>query len=127
MKSEVIGNVKFYSADRSSKQFLIEKKLFNIKSLHSSKLIDYIINEYDDPSIVIFGSFSKGEDIEGSDIDIFVESSRKDIKIPESYEKKLKRNIHLFLYKKISDVKNKELANNIMNGVTLNGFIEVYG
>lgn len=126
LKSSIIAGVKLYSADRTSPYFLLEKKLYNIRSLFSCGLVDFLVQELSNPTIAVFGSYSKGEDAEGSDIDIYIESSKKEIKSLEHFEKKLQRKIQLFQYKQISLVKNKELANNIINGVVLNGFVEVF-
>lgn len=38
LKVSEMGGVRFYSADRSSPKFLLEKRLFNIRSLYSSGL-----------------------------------------------------------------------------------------
>ena len=125
-KKEVIAGVNLYSADRASKSFLIHKVLFNLETLYSSKLIEHLIREYDNPTIILFGSYSKGEDIEDSDIDIYLETfSNKAVNL-EQFEKKLKRRIQLFLHKSLNDINNKELANNIINGIIINGFLEVF-
>ncbi|MEA2003781.1 MAG: nucleotidyltransferase domain-containing protein [archaeon] len=125
LKRSVISGINFFSADRVSENYILEKRLYNIKNLFFSGFVRYIINEMNNPTIVLFGSYSKGEDVEGSDIDIYVESRKGDMKSLKSYEKKLQRDIQIFFYKNIHDVKNKDLANNIINGVTLNGFLEV--
>ncbi len=122
----VIGEVTFYSANRNSAQFLLEKKLFNLRQLFCSGLIDFFKKELGNPVIIVFGSYARGEDIEGSDIDMYVETTaKKKIKL-EKYEEILKRKIQLFVYKHITGVENKELANNIINGVVVQGFIEVF-
>ncbi|MFH1770181.1 MAG: nucleotidyltransferase domain-containing protein [archaeon] len=126
LKSQKISNVKFYSADRSSKEYLIEKKLFNIKQIMTTKLIKQIVKEYDNANIVLFGSYSKGEDVENSDIDIYVESSNKNKINLNKYETELKRNIQIFKYQNLKEIKNKDFVNSIINGIVLNGFIEVY-
>jgi len=126
LKKTSISGVLTYSADRISKNYLIEKKMFNIKSLYKCGLIDYLIDELYNPVIATFGSYSRGEDIETSDIDIYIETpSDKKLHL-EKYEKMLKRKIQMFIHKDILKVKNKELANNILNGVVLNGYIEVF-
>lgn len=120
-----IGNVVFCTSNRSSKKFLLEKRLFNIKMLYSSGLVDFLVVELSNPSIILFGSSSKGEDIENSDIDLYLEtSSKKELRF-EKFEKILKRKIQIFKYSNISQIKNKPLANNIINGIGLNGFVEV--
>ena len=126
LKISTIAGIKVYSAERASKAFLIEKRLYNIKKLSSSGLIEYLIDVYSNPAIVLFGSYSKGEDIEKSDIDIYVESpSKKDIDL-KKFDKILGRKIQLFVYDNIKKVPNPMLANNILNGIILNGFVEVF-
>ena len=126
LKSIIIADIKLYTADRTSKNFLIEKKTHNIKTILKSGIIESIITKYDNPTIILFGSYCRGEDIERSDIDIYIETpSNKKIDL-KLFEKKMDRNIQLFLHKNIKSIKNKNLANNIVNGVGLNGFIEVF-
>ncbi len=121
-----IGNVSFYTSNRTSGKFLLEKRLFNVKQLYESGLIDYLKKELINPLIIVFGSFARGEDIEESDIDLYIETpSKKDIAV-EKYEAVLQRKIHIFRHKSIRKIKNKHLANNIVNGIVLNGFIEVF-
>ena len=126
LKSSEIAAVITYSADRTSQQFLLEKKLFNIQQLFSSGLIDFLREKLSNPPIIVFGSYSRGEDLEKSDIDFYLEiPSKKKIDLAR-FEKRLQRTIRVFTYKKIQNVENKELANNIINGITLNGFVEVF-
>ena len=126
LKSEKIAGITLYSANRTSPQFILGKKLYNLVALEDSGIIDRIKEEYHNSPIIRFGSFARGEDIEESDIDLFVESpSKKKINLTQ-HEKKLKRKIQLFVYKNLEDIPNKDLRNNIINGMTLNGFVEVY-
>jgi predicted nucleotidyltransferase len=122
---EKIGNVVFYTANRDH-AFILEKKLYNIKSLYACGLVDYLREELSNPSIIVFGSYSKGEDTEQSDIDMYIQSPSKKTISLEKYEKILKRNIQAFRHKSIHDIQNIHLANNIINGVILNGFIEAF-
>lgn len=120
------GNVVFYTADRSNENFLLEKKLYNIKLLYLSGLVEFIKKELSNPAIVVFGSYAKGEDIEDSDIDLYIETpSNKELNLKD-FEKKLKRKIQIFRHKNLQEIKNNHLANNIMNGITLNNYIEVF-
>lgn len=119
------GNVTFYTASRSE-TYILEKKLFNIKQLCDSGLINYLKIELSNPVIVLFGSFAKGEDTENSDIDLYIETpSKKEVQL-EKFEQLLKREIQIFQYKKIQEVTNLHLANNIVNGITVNNFLEVF-
>ncbi|MBI4439715.1 nucleotidyltransferase domain-containing protein [Candidatus Woesearchaeota archaeon] len=125
LKSTIISGVKLYSADRSSKVFLLEKKIFNLRSLYASGLVDYVIGEYGNPAMMVFGSYALGEDSEESDIDLYIETGQA-VKIPEIYQKKLKRRIHILHYSGIRLVENRQLANNILNGIVLNSFVRIF-
>ncbi len=119
------GGVVFYTAERSNENFLLEKKLFNIKQLYHSGLVEYLRTELHNPPTAVFGSYAKGEDTENSDIDLYIETTKKEFDITK-FEKTLKRRVQLFTHKNINEVKNPHLANNIINGIVLNGFIEVF-
>ena len=121
-----MGNVKFYTADRGSEKYLLEKKLYNIKKIYESGLIEYLKRELSNPPIVLFGSFAKGEDTEESDIDLYIETPSKKKASLEKYEKLLKRRIQVFKHNNLNEISNPHLANNIINGMTLNNFIEVF-
>ena len=126
LKSLETGKVVFYSADRINEKFLLEKKLFNIKQIHEKGLLQYLKNELHNPVVIIFGSYGKGEDIEDSDIDLYIETpSKKEINLG-NFEKLLKRRIQVFRCSSIKEIENLNLANNIINGIVLNSFVEVF-
>ena len=110
------------SANIENKNFIIQKKLFNLQQIYSSEIIEFLKQEYSPKLISVIGSYSKGEDIETSDIDIVLITTNEKRQELIKFEKKLSRKIHLLLtdYKKIS----KEFYTNLINGLVLYGFIE---
>lgn len=125
LKKIDIAGMKVYVADRASERYVLEKKLFNLKQIYNSGLVRYLKQAYSNPTIILFGSCAKGEDVEESDIDLYIETPLKRIEGVDLFEKKLQRKLQIFIYPSIERVKNKELANNIINGIILNGFLEV--
>jgi len=121
-----IGNVTLYTADRTNENFLLEKKLFNIRQLYKTGFVGFLRQEFHNPPIILFGSYARGEDTEGSDIDVYLETREKKECRTDKFEKMLHRRIQVFRHKHIRDVRNPHLANNILNGATLNGFVEVF-
>jgi predicted nucleotidyltransferase len=120
------GSVVFYTANRPGEKYLLEKRFYNIKQIYHSGLIEYIKQELSNPAIVLFGSYEKGEDTEDSDIDLYIETpSNKKVSL-DKFEKILKRSIQVFKYKSLKEIPNPNLANNIINGVTLNNYVEVF-
>ena len=126
LTTEKTGNVVFYTASRTSEKYIIEKKLYNIKHIYESGILDYLKQELSNPPIILFGSFAKGEDVEESDIDLYIETpSNKEINL-NKFEKIMKRKIQIFIFKDIKKVPNNHLANNIINGITLNNYLEAF-
>lgn len=126
LKTVVTGGVTFYTADRADGRFLLEKRLYNIGQLYKTGLVEHVRKELHNPVMIVFGSYERGEDIEGSDIDLYVQTpSKKRIDLGR-YERMLGRKIQLFVHKGPDEIRNKHLANNILNGTVLNGFLEVF-
>lgn len=107
-----------------------EKIGYNFASLIRSNIVEFLINKYKNPKcILVFGSFRKGEDDRGSDIDIAVEVQGGEktgiFEYPEfkEFEKLLERKVtvHVFERSEIDD----NLFTNIANGIILYGFLEV--
>ena len=120
------GSRKFplYKADTSNKIFKRYKSIYNITSIIESNLIEFIEEKLAPKSIVVFGSYQRGEDAEESDIDIFVECKKEELNL-SLYEKNLKRKIELHFNDNFQNYP-KELKNNIINGIVLRGYLEAY-
>lgn len=121
-----LGNSTFYTANKTHQNYILQKKLRNSRKIYESDLINYLKKELNNPAIVLFGSYAKGEDQENSDIDIYIETqSKKDLNLSE-FEKKLQRTIQVFKHKQLKEITNKHLRNNIINGITLNHYVKVF-
>lgn len=121
-----LGSVRFYTPNRGSEHYLLEKKISNIKKIYTSGIIQYLKINLGNPAVILFGSFSKGEDTETSDIDLYVETvSPKKIGF-DQFEKLLNKNIHVVRHTSLRLMRNKNLANNIINGIILNNQVEVF-
>jgi predicted nucleotidyltransferase len=116
-------NFPIFRANINNPDYRKYKQINNLYQLHESKLIEFISDSLMPKSIVLFGSYLRGEDIEDSDIDLFVECKKETILISK-YEKILNRKIQLHF----KDNFNKfplELKNNIINGLTIKGNLEL--
>ncbi len=117
----------FYKANLESELYKDMKVFYNIFRIKSSGLIDSLNKQYFKPTIILFGSSAKGYDNKNSDIDLAIFSEKKsDFKSIKKYERILKRKIHILLYKDFKEIKNKHLANNILNGIILQGRINFF-
>ena len=113
-----------YKANRENEIFKVLKISNLILRMKSSGLIDYIYDTVFPDVIILFGSAARGEDIETSDIDLFVQAKEKKLKLAK-YEKQLNRKISIFFKEDFGKL-NEELKNNILNGIVLKGYIKVF-
>lgn len=75
-------------------------------------------------SLVLFGSLAKAEVMPDSDVDIAVFApEKKDFKL-EPFKKTLGREISIYWFKSLKDIKNEHLLNNILNGMVLFGKVK---
>ena len=105
-------------------KFVRLKRCYNVWSLFDSGLVDFLREEYEEPEcIVVFGSYSKGEDISRSDIDIAVVTRKEAQPDVSKFERMLKRriNLHEIQVSKCGG----EFINSMANGVVLYGYLKV--
>ena len=116
-KGKVVTKV---TANRDNIDFTRLKRMHNLELIYQSSIIDHISESYNNPkAIILFGSFSRGEDIEKSDIDIAIITNKRLSLDLLKYEKILKKaiSIHEVNLDKIS----KEFKANLLNGIVLEG------
>ncbi len=100
------------------------KRADNLKQIYESGLADFLEKEFAGATIILFGSYSRGEDTLNSDIDITV-IGRKDKQIDTTnYEKLLGRTININFYKSFKNI-HKHLKENLCNGIILIGGVEL--
>jgi predicted nucleotidyltransferase len=113
-----------YKAEINNKEYKKQKRIYNLIQLQESGIIEFLKENLMPKSIVLFGSYQKGEDFEDSDIDIFVECKKEEMKL-NKFTKQLNRNIQLH-FKDNFEKYPEELKNNIINGFILEGYLEAY-
>jgi len=108
-------------ANIENKEFTIKKRIFNLEQIYKSGIINFLIEKYKPEAISLIGSYSQGEDMENSDIDIVIITKLKEDSNMTKYEKTLNRKIHLIAtdYKEMSN----EFYINLINGILLYGYI----
>jgi predicted nucleotidyltransferase len=119
-KGKIVEDV---TASRSHK-FLLQKKSYNIMRLFDSGLIDFLRDKYEEPeAIVVFGSYSRGEDTSGSDVDIAIVTKKEAQLDLREFEHYLKRKVSL--YEIQIECSEKEFLNNLANGTVVYGFLRL--
>ncbi len=107
----------------------IRKIPYNLELIYASGIIQAVLKNIENPrTIILFGSYRKGDDVDNSDIDIAVETfDNQEVKIFElgtlpllGYRKNVKVNLLKFSRNKI----DLNLFANIANGIVIYGFLE---
>jgi len=112
------------SLNQESKKAIRAKRIENLRAMYESKLIDKLEEELYGSTVIVFGSYSRGEDIFSSDIDIAtIGRKEKSINL-SAYEKILNRKIVLNFYPSLKEV-HKSLRENLCNGIVLMGGIQL--
>lgn len=107
-----------------------KKIAYNLELIYASGIIEVILAKFRNPrSIILFGSYRKGDDVETSDIDIAVETlGDEDVKIVNIFGKVpvfgYRRNICVNVLKFTRNKVDLNLFANLVNGIVLYGFLE---
>src|SRR3989344_2142380 len=84
--------------NRDNHRVMQLKRADNLKLVYETGLADFLEKEFAGATIILFGSYSRGEDIVDSDIDIAV-IGRKEKEIDlKKYEKEMERKININYY-----------------------------
>ena len=110
--------------NRNNPKAIALKRVENLKLVYESGLADFLEESFPGCAVILFGSYSLGEDIENSDIDIAVIGSKEKRMELKRFDKLLERTIYIHFYENIAKI-NKHLRSNILNGISLTGAIEL--
>ncbi|MEK6899104.1 MAG: nucleotidyltransferase domain-containing protein [Nanoarchaeota archaeon] len=117
-------NLTFIELNRDNPQAISLKRIENLKLIYESGIITILEEIFPGATIILFGSYSKGEDTTESDIDIaIVAVKEKEVNL-ERLSKRLEREISLNFYDSLKKI-DKHLRNNILNGIVLTGSVDV--
>lgn len=117
--------------DRDNHRAIQLKRVENLKMAYGSGLADFLYNKFPGCTIVLFGSYSLGEDVwfgekdeRNSDLDIAIVGTKgKDIDMAK-YNKLLERTISINFYKSWTEI-HKHLKESILRGIILSGEVEL--
>ncbi|MBI5224534.1 nucleotidyltransferase domain-containing protein [Candidatus Micrarchaeota archaeon] len=108
------------SASKNEK-FLNLKRCYNFLNLQESGIVGFLQKHYEEPeAIVLFGSYSRGEDNSRSDVDLAVLTNLSKSLDLKKFEKNVGRKINL--YEINAKECEKEFLNSLANGIILHGF-----
>lgn len=109
--------------NRDSQKAVEFKRIENLEMIYESKFHKSLVEKFPGCTIILFGSYSFGEDVKTSDIDIaIIGSKEKEIDL-KKFEDYLERKISLHFFNNWDIDKN--LRNNILNGIILEGGVSL--
>ena len=117
-------NLTLVELNRDNEKAMELKRVENLKMIYESQIVNFLENNFPGCTIILFGSFSRGDDIFDSDIDIAIIGVKKREASLGKFEKILERTINLNFYRNIGEI-HKHLRENIFNGIVLRGGIEL--
>ncbi len=110
--------------NRDNHKVIQMKRVDNFKQIYESGFVDFIESEFAGATIIIFGSYSRGEDNIDSDIDIaIIGRKKKDVNI-EKYNQLFERIININYYDSWNKI-HKHLKENLCNGFIIAGGVEL--
>jgi predicted nucleotidyltransferase len=100
------------------------KRADNLKLLYESGLARFLLDSFPGATLIVFGSYSTGEDTAASDIDIAVVGSKKADPDTRKFEAALERKISLHYFRSFREM-DRNLRNNIAGGMLLKGAVDL--
>jgi len=124
IKVEGGKNTNLVSFNRDDGRTIELKRVENLRQIYESGLTGFLEDSFPGCVVILFGSYSFGEDTIQSDIDIAVVGCKeKNIDLAK-FEKILGREITLNFYPSFGEI-HKNLRENIFNGILLSGGVEL--
>jgi predicted nucleotidyltransferase len=121
-------NLLIIRLNRDSPRAVHLKRVENLKMIYESGLADFLYNEFPGCAVVLFGSYSLGEDMSGpdvgSDIDIAVIGAKERGVDTAKFGRLLERDVKINFYESWGKI-HKNLKDNILNGMLLSGGVEL--
>jgi len=110
--------------NRNNPSVINLKRVENLKMIYESGIDKVLFEKFQGAVIILFGSYSRGEDTIQSDIDIaIIGAKEKNIDLIK-YNKLLNRTIINNFYPSFKEI-HKNLKDNILNGIVLSGSIDL--
>jgi predicted nucleotidyltransferase len=117
-------NLNLIQLNREHSLVIHLKRAENLKKIYISGLVEHLEENFPGSTIILFGSYSKGEDVSKSDIDIAIIGKKEKHLDLSNFEKFLKKEIIINFYSEIKGL-SKEMKESLSNGMVLSGSMEI--
>lgn len=110
--------------NRDNPRVIALKRVENLKLLYESGLAGFLFDSLPGATIILFGSYSMGEDTTNSDIDIAIIGTKEKYIDLKEFEDKIERSVNLNFYGSLKGM-DRHLRNNVIGGILLSGGIDL--
>lgn len=117
-------NLTSIELNRDKEKAIEYKRTENLKMIYESGLVRFLEDNFPGSVIILFGSYSYGEDTIRSDIDIAIIGCKEKQVNLDKFEKIFGREIRINFYDDFKEI-NDNLKSNIFNGIVLAGRINL--
>jgi predicted nucleotidyltransferase len=126
IKTEKEDHVTRFTSNWGDKRYHRVKQVRNLQTIYNSGFVDFLIEHYHNPPIILFGSYSTGWDAEDSDIDLFIQTAEEIPNTFPQWENYFQRELQIFRRPSIKTYQNEYLIESILDGIRLNGQVELF-
>jgi len=121
-------NLNLVELNRDNPNAIDMKRIENLKMIYESGIVKFLTDNLPGSSIILFGSYSRGEDVftkeNPSDIDIAIVGRKAQEIDLINFNKILEREVILNFYISFKEI-HKHLKDNILNGIILSGGVDL--
>jgi predicted nucleotidyltransferase len=115
-------NLILIELNREEEKVINFKRIENLKIIYESGLVRFLEDNFPGSVIILFGSYSYGEDTINSDIDVAIIGCKEKKIDLTKLEKIFEKEIRINFYDDFKEI-NNNLKSNIFNGIVLSGRI----
>jgi len=121
-KKDKTMNLNLVELNRDKEGVINLKRIENLKMFYESGVVNYLEEKFPGSVIILFGSYSYGEDTTQSDIDIAIIGCKEKEMNLDKFEDLFEKEIRINFYESFGKI-HKHLRSNIFNGIVLSGRI----
>ncbi|MBU1975717.1 MAG: nucleotidyltransferase domain-containing protein [Nanoarchaeota archaeon] len=122
---KIKGEMPFYISNFKHPEYQNRKRIYALQVLHEIGFLNHIVSLQGVKTAIVFGSFARWDWHWKSDLDLFLFGNSDEFEISR-YEKVLKREIQVFEYKNLQELRklHEDLMKNIIKGYVIKGNVD---
>lgn len=124
VSKDKLMNLNIIQLNRENSRAMQLKRVVNLKAIYESGILEELEENFPGCAIILFGSYSKGEDTAKSDIDLAIIGGKEKQMDLSKFENLLKKEIIINFYSSFKEI-HKQLRESLCNGIVLFGGIEL--